>query len=481
MPYRDDLLDRRLFNLSDFDPWTTRDACEGTLIMSSSGGGKTTTVGKNTAHSFLRTPMMAGVVLVAKGEETQNWIDYAQQCGCPERLVVFNESSGHCFDPLAYEWSRPGRGSGDVENLIELFTTLQSLGKQHIGLNNDRFWEQQAEKIERHSIKGLDIAGEPVAIDRINQLIESLPTRPGECEEEAWEKESYCARVLASIRDRQDRLSSEQWSDLEVLTRFLLKKWPAMDDRPRSSIEATWSGMADKFLFHPFARLFCGGRCSFTPEQIMREGKVLVVDFPYLQYAETGRFINVMLKLIFQRAWLRRDIREYPHPNFLWMDEFQYFVTRRDNAFQQTCRSSRVAVVCLTQNILNLAEELGEQQPGSKTKAFLANLGTKFFLQQNCYDTCLYAADQIGREYRYLDSFHAGSSDAGRGNVGVGGSQQLLHIVEPAEFTRLKRPDGQNPYAEAIVYKNGHIFNATITDRNPKGRNYLRVLFSREI
>jgi hypothetical protein len=34
----------------------------------------------------------------------------------------------------------------------------------------------------------------------------------------------------------------------------------------------------------------------------------------------------------------------------------------------------------MTQNILNLSEELGEQQPGSKTKSFLANLGTKYFL-----------------------------------------------------------------------------------------------------
>ena len=66
---------------------------------------------------------------------------------------------------------------------------------------------------------------------------------------------------------------------------------------------------------------------------------------------------------------------ESPNPVFLWQDEFQYFVTRRDNFFQQTCRGSRVAVVCLTQNILNLAEELGEDQPGSKTKSFLRQSG----------------------------------------------------------------------------------------------------------
>ena len=67
----------------------------------------------------------------------------------------------------------------------------------------------------------------------------------------------------------------------------------------------TWSGMADKFLFNPFNRLFSSGKCSFTPEMTMEEGKIIISDFPLLEHGhETGRTINVILKLIFQRAWL---------------------------------------------------------------------------------------------------------------------------------------------------------------------------------
>jgi len=155
-------------------------------------------------------------------------------------------------------------------------------------------------------------------------------------------------------------------------------------------------------------------------------------------------------------------------------------VTRRDNFFQQTCRGSRVAVVCLTQNILNLSEELGEQQPGSKTKSFCGNLAIKIAHQQNEPDTATFMADIIGKEYRYLDSFNAGGADPDRAHTSVGGSQQLVHIVEPVEFTRLLKPDAQNPLAQAIVYQSGKPFNATKTERNPKGRNYLAVHFSRE-
>jgi type IV secretory pathway TraG/TraD family ATPase VirD4 len=186
-----------------------------------------------------------------------------------------------------------------------------------------------------------------------------------------------------------------------------------------------------------------------------------------------------MIKLTFQRAWLRRDLAESPNPVCLWQDEFQYFVTRRDNFFQQTCRGSRVAVVCLTQNILNLSEELGEDQPGSKTKSFCGNLAIKIAHQQNEPDTATFMADQIGKEYRYLTGYNAGGNQQ-NAHAGVSGSAHLTHIIEPVEFTRLLKPDSSNPYAEAIVYQSGKTFNASRNEREPNGRNYLRVLFSRE-
>jgi hypothetical protein len=479
----DPILDTTILSLSESkgDDITIRVGNEGLIITSSAGGGKTSCVGKQLAHGFLLAqPKAGGLVLTAKAEETANWIRYAKACGREKDLIVFNAESGHVFDPLYYEFTRPGRGAGDIESIIDLFSTLISIGKKEAGQAHDPFWERGNEQLMRNVIKLLDLAGERVSIASIDRVIKSLPTRPGEFEEESWQRQSYCAQLIASIRARKHTLTEDQWSDLDFATQYIFNKWPAFDERPRSSLEMTWSGMADKFLFNPFNRLFCSGKCSFTPEMATHESKIVLCDFPLLEYGhETGRLINVMLKLIFQRAWLRRNLAESPNPVFLWQDEFQYFVTRRDNFFQQTCRGSRVSVVCLTQNILNLSEELGEQQPGSKTKSFLGNFGTKIFLQQNDIDTCTYAADQIGKEYRYLDSWNAGSGD-NHSHAGVSGSKQLVHIIEPIEFTRLIKPDASNPYAQGIVYMSGRTFNATKTDQNPKGKNYLSVLFSRE-
>jgi hypothetical protein len=482
MTKNDRILDRPILSLSDRDDLRLRDLVEGTLITGAPGSGKSSCSGRQIAMGLLRTPGMGGLVLTAKAEETQSWIGYAKACGREKDVIVFNAESGDSFDPLHYEFTRPGRGAGDMESIIDFFSTLCSIGQKEQGHGHDPFWERGNEQLMRNCIKLLDLAGERISIANIDRVIKSLPTRPGEFEEEAWQKESYCAQLIAFIKARQETLTPDQWSDLDFATQYVFKKWPAFDERPRSSLEMTWSGMADKFLFNPFNRLFCNGKCSFTPEDTTHRGKIVICDFPLLEYGhETGRLINIILKLIFQRAWLRRNLSESLNPVYLWQDEFQYFVTRRDNFFQQTCRGSRVAVVCLTQNILNLAEELGEAQPGSKTKSFCGNLAIKIAHQQNEPDTATFMADIIGKEYRFLDSFNAGGGGEGQhAHASVGGSQQLVHMVEPVEFSRLIKPDSTNPLAQAIVYQSGKPFNATITANNPKGRNCLSVFFSRE-
>lgn len=184
--------------------------------------------------------------------------------------------------------------------------------------------------------------------------------------------------------------------------------------------------------------------------------------------------------MIFQRAWLRRKIADSPNICFLWQDELQYFVVPKwDNFFQQTCRGSRIIVCGLTQNILNIAEQLGEPTPGSKTKSFLGNLAIKICHQQNEIETARYAADLIGQTYQYRENYSGSAGQQSQSNFGA--SQQLCHLVEPIEFSRLVKPSTKNPCAEAIVYASGATFNATVTKQNPEGNNYLRVAFSREI
>jgi hypothetical protein len=118
----------------------------------------------------------------------------------------------------------------------------RSIGKKEGGHGHNPFWEFGNEKLMRETIKILDLAGEPVSIVNIDRVIKSLPSRLGEHEAPAWQKKSYCAQLIDKVRARQDTLTTDQWSDLEVAMRFAFQQWPSFDERPRSSLEMTWGG-----------------------------------------------------------------------------------------------------------------------------------------------------------------------------------------------------------------------------------------------
>ena len=113
--------DKTILSLSESDHVRLRDLVEGTLITGAPGSGKSSTSGKQLGYGLLRTRNAGGLILTAKAEETQNWIAYAKACGREKDLIVFNTESGHTFDPLHYEWTRPGRGAGDLESIIDFF------------------------------------------------------------------------------------------------------------------------------------------------------------------------------------------------------------------------------------------------------------------------------------------------------------------------------------------------------------------------
>jgi type IV secretory pathway TraG/TraD family ATPase VirD4 len=482
-PKYQDILKQPIIHISDKDSLLGHHFCQGgTVIVGDPGSGKSSTSAMQIFCALLRAGFGA-VCHTVKSEDTHNYIQWARQCGRDSDVIVFSEASGLRFDCLAYEWSRPtGRGGGDIETIIDYFSVLLSLGKPNSGGSSERFWELAAEQAMRNAIKLIQLAKEPLSIVNIHQTISSFPTYLGQQDDATWSEHSYTALLINGIRKRKESLSESEWQDLEVATEFIFSRWATLDERPRSSIAMTFAGMADKFMFHPLRGIFAAGVYDFTPEQVTHERKIIIIDFPILEYGkETARLIQCMTKLTFQRAWLRHKyVPGCCNGAMHFQDEFQLLMSRFENHFVQVCRSSGIAPVYITQTILNLSEEMNEAQLGPKTKAFLNNLGIKIAHRTTCPDTCNYFSDVIGKEYRYLDNFNAGSSGDSQSHSSFGGSRQLAYIVDPIAFTSLQRPTSSSPFAAAILYRGGDVFEVTRTTQNPGGRNYLSVLFSRD-
>jgi hypothetical protein len=477
-----DILDLPIVSLSEKDQLTFRMLIEGgTLITGGLGSGKSSTSGKALALGFLRAGM-GGLVLTVKSDETQHFLEYAAKAGRNKDVIVFNAESDLTFDPLAYVCANSGRGGAFLETIIELFMTLLSIGKAKVTESSEgRYFELAVEELMRAVLTMLFLGGESVSIMSIHTIIISLPTRPDQIEELDWQN-NPAGKLVNKIKARKESLTESQWQDLENALHFALELWPNEDHRTRSNVLSTWSGMASKFTYDPLRRLFCSGKYSFTPEQTTHEHKIVILDMPVLEYGrEASRLSQILVKIIFQRAWLRHQYKPgCCNGAFLFQDEFSLLMHRHENHFHQVCRGSAIAPVCLTTNMMSIAaEEFGESNPGSRTFGFLNNLTIKIFHAQTDGD---YGARVLGKEYRYIDNYGATvPTNPGHGHATFGGSKQLVPVLESIEFTRLLKPDGSNPFAEAIVHKGGGIFNGSVSERNPEGSNYLRVLFSRDI
>ena len=470
-----DLLDRPMLQLSEVDFLRFRDLIEGgTLITGGLGSGKSSTSGRALALSFLDAGL-GGLILTVKSDETEHWIQYAKRTGRSKDLVIFNAENG-CFDPLAYSWAAGGRAAGYIETIVELFSTLMSVGKHYNESSGERYFVQAVEELIRSILVLLSLGGDPVSILTIHKIVSSLPSEPAQIEDTSWQESSECGKLISRIRSRKHDFTPSQWDDLEVAIAYALEQWPALDPRTRSNIQSTWSGMGSKFTYDPFRRMFCSGKYSFTPEQTTHERRLILVDVPVLEFGrEASRLCQILVKIVFQRAWLRHQYKSgCCNGAFLFQDEFALLMHKNEQHFHMVCRGSGIAPVCITPNILNVAsEEFGEQEPGSKTLGFLGLLSVKLFHAQNDVATCEYASRQIGKTYQYLDNFNAGSSGENHTHASFGASRQLLPLVEPIEFTKLVKPDGQNPYSQAICYHSGRTFNATKT-------NFISTFFSRD-
>ena len=478
---KDPILDRVILQLSQQDAVRFRDIIEGgCLITGGLGSGKSSTSARNIALSLLASGY-GGLVLTVKSDETEHWIEYAKETGREKDLIIFNAASGLSFDPLAYIWQAGGRAAAQIETVVELFTILMSVGKVYQPSSGERYFEQAVEELLRATLVILSNAREPISILAIHKVIASLPTEPPEVDDPEWQQSSECARIISKLRQRKEEFTSSQWDDLEIAILFLLEKFPSLDSRTRSNIESTWSGMASKFTYDPFRSMFCSGRFDFTAEMTTHNHAIVVCDMPVLEYGrQTSRLCQILVKLIFQKAWLRHQYKlRCCNGAFLFQDEFSLLMHRDEGHFHQVCRGSAIAPICITPNILNIAaEEFGEQQPGAKTLGFLGLLSLKIFHANNETLTNQYASDQIGKVYSYIEGWNAGQSE-NHHHSGVSANKQLVHLLEPIAFTSLLKPDGDNPYSEAVVYLSGRTFNATRTRSNPRGLPYLRVHFSR--
>ena len=457
------------------DRWRIKDACEGTIIFGGTGSGKTSGSGRALAESFLAAGF-GGLVLCAKTDEPELWRQYASESGRESDLVMFGDREPWSFNFMRHESLRAGAGAGLTENLVNLFMEVASIGSGEArGRGGDPFWERAMRSLIRNCVDVLRMAGEPVSLHAMFDLIRSAPAQAADLNSPAWKSKSACWRQLKIALDRA--LGTSWEIDCREVAGYWLVHFPTLGEKTRGSIVAMFSTLAEALMRGKMRELFCEGT-TITPEDVVA-GKIVVVDLPVKGWSEVGRMAAVLWKYCLQKAVERRtdNAGGNGRPLFLWADECQHFASRYDSLFQATARSSRAASVYLTQNYPSLAAAFGGGADGKAlTDSLLGNMGTKIFHANSDSETNRLAADLVGKRLQSLRNSGTGSSFSLGGHPVVGSScsqgrsEHMDYDIQPAEFSMLRKGGPENGHAaDALVFQNGRLWGT--------GRTWQKVAF----
>jgi type IV secretory pathway TraG/TraD family ATPase VirD4 len=465
-------LDQPLLQLTQRDHWLLRDAFEGVHVFGAIGSGKTSGSGQALAKTLLASGF-GGLVLTVKQDEADLWRKYAEETKTDSRIVVFSPETDSRFNFLSYEYCRPD--GAQTENLVDLFYTLMEAVEGESNRSSDSYWERSLRQLLRNAIDLLAAADDDLSLTRLKDLVNSAPQSFEDRTDPKWFGKSLLAQLISRADERvtAGELSAVRVQDFRESCRFWLKEFPALSEKTRSVIVSSFTSLLDSFLRGQMRELFCT-TTTITPE-VTQEGKVIVLDLPIKKWGELGRCAQLVFKYLWQCAAERRTGASLERPMFLWADEAQFFLTKRDLTFQTTARSSRVCTVYLTQNLSNYHALTRSRDLVS---AFLGSLSTKIFHASDDPATNEWAADVIARSWQSRTSIggspeqEENKRDKDRMNYSV--SQGLEYDIIPQTFTRLRKGgERNNGLVDGIFFQNGRVWS--------NGRTYLQLVFKQDL
>ncbi len=440
------------FSDRNSDIWTLSDAVQGVVIMGENGSGKTSGSGAILARKYLELGF-GGLVLCFKTDEADLWHQYLKKAGREQDGRFFSVDSPYHFNFLDYEAKTSGIDF--AENLVTLLVDIASIQKRTEATGAEaHFWLPQKKKLLRNAITLLLMAGEPIKIRTLYQMITESPKEIAQAKSPEWQSESIVFKLLQKSENK-----SKNHPELDLIQQYWMSERPTLNAKTRDTIDADFTGMFDPLTRGKIGQLF-GTISNLTPDDILA-GAIVIIDIPVAKYREIGQYAALIWAQLFQRAVDRRDYQApYSRPVFLWEDEAHYFTIEQDALFQTTARSKGISVVRLTQNLPNFLDAYGRDGK-HKVDTLLGNHATKIFHRNGDPTTNEWAAKVIAKETTYKHSLSTSGSVSN--SQGFNSSASVNEYEEdscpPKEFIGLKNGGLKNDnIVEGILFQSGRLW-----------------------
>lgn len=376
------------------------------MVFGRSGSGKTSGSGAAMAKAFLRSGM-GGLVMCAKPDEADTWERYAKETCRSESVIRIDGSGRYRFNFLEYEMQREDlKPDVRASNVVSTLQTVIEVATRAAGMEaagrGDAFWPKAARVMLIRAVDFLYAATGRVRLGELVDFINSAPKSKEQVKDASWQNSSFFASVYSAAM-RDGLVNEPAQEDLQRLTRYWLHEFPTEPEKTRGNVLMTLRADLED-LQRPQLRQIFSTETNVIPE-LSHEGAVILLDFPVLEWNETGVLAQMIFKYLWMRATQRRKVTDRTRPVFLWADECQLFLSSYDMEFQSTARSSRTATVLMTQNLPSFYSRIGGSHPEHTVDAMMGNLRTKIFHQNDDRRTNEWAAELIGKTSVWRASF----------------------------------------------------------------------------
>ena len=228
--------------------------------MGENGSGKTSGSGKHLARKFLQNGF-GGLVLCFKTDEADLWRSYLQHASRETDGRFFGIEEAFRFNFMDYE----ARGSGldFAENLVTLLVDIASIQKRTEPTGSEaHFWLPQKKKLLRNAIMLLLLAGEPIQLRTLYEMMVSAPKELQQASSGDWQRKSFLFGLLEKAH--QTAVNHPEW---KLIVSYWMVERPALPSKTRETIDADFTGMFDPLTRGKIGELF-GTTTNLTPDDI---------------------------------------------------------------------------------------------------------------------------------------------------------------------------------------------------------------------
>ena len=455
--------DPTILMIAPGEPLRLSTACSGIVLVAETGGGKTSLIELLSLGLMRLQDRVSFLWVCAKPDEPERVMRLARQAGWRGKIVDFSPESAHRFNALDYE----ARASGVDGAMFLLDQLLEAEGRSE-GQGGERFWEDSCYRHLRNVLMLLWLGKGRLSFAEAYRILTSAPTSAAAVKDPAWRASSHMAQCLVAAGFRH-----EKSSELELCGEYFLSEWANLSQKTQSVVYTMTVNILSRFVTGPTSHLMSGSEPStVTPDSLIDEPTILLVNLPYLQLREIARFQAIVWRSAVARAVLRRDVKKRPRHVVSVADEAQLFVTGADVENQQLARSQRLVAIDAFQTLPVLYAALGgSEKARHEAHAWVGGHVTRFI---GSLGGCKTSADFFSALCGQRRELMMGGSGGGGGGKGFDAvsdamgidsvqaqasfSEQYQPVFRPERFGDLRRGGPPDFTVEMVCHMSGRRF-----------------------